>query len=187
MLVSVTTYNAGSIRVPCTHNHWRTRNERNERKENYEFSWQDDYRGVTWPSLYLVTSGTLLSKLSSLSQPLLPAPRLFVSFTWEQGNKVLLISYQFWIKTVNLPVLFQDFFKFCCGCIPYEYASIMRATYYILTIWTEECKRLKHMKFLKLTFTFNTVVKYRIIQRKQISVPEWCSSVIRCDLETIRT
>ena len=52
MLVSVTTYNAGSIRVPCTHNHWRTRNER---RENYEFSWQDDCRGVTWPSLYLIT------------------------------------------------------------------------------------------------------------------------------------
>lgn len=52
MLVSVTTYNAGSIGVPCTHNHWRTRNER---RENYEFSWQDDCRGVTWPSLYLIT------------------------------------------------------------------------------------------------------------------------------------
>lgn len=102
-------------------------------------------------------------------------------------SKGLFISCQFWIKTVHLPVLFQDFFKFCCGGIPYEYASIMRATYYILTIWTEECKRWKHMKFLKLTFTFNTVVKYRIIQRKQISLPEWCSSVIRCDLETIST
>ena len=52
MLVSVTTYNAGSIRVPCTHSHWRTRNER---IENNEFSWQDDRRGVTWLCLYLIS------------------------------------------------------------------------------------------------------------------------------------
>lgn len=145
MLVSVTAYNAGSIRVPCTHSHWSTRSER---REVNDFSWQDDCWGVMWLCLYIITWKFQL--LHHFYSPYYLSQGFLFNSMWEQGNKGLFIGSHFWIKSLNLPMLFQDFFKFCCCCIPYEDASIMRATYYILTIWTEESKRWKHVKFLKL-------------------------------------